>query len=323
MRIGILGCGRMGGERARSSIALGHELAALYDPDFEKAAALAAKCPASVVLFRREEIPWSALDAVFICSPPARRCELELPAIKAHLPFFVEKPIALTASDCMPVLEALRSNPVIHAVGYMNRCRNSVLFARQLLARNNVLGVTCHWVGRRYKVGWWLDPNLSGGPLNEQATHAFDLCRILVGEIEYVSAIATPSPGPADVALNVACMLKFTNGQLGTILYSCEASDKQIDLRVLATEGMLEFAGWDLRISANTIDGAVPRIQEEDIFLKETDQFLNAVLRDEPALIHCDLASAYRTQLVVDAVLTSLRSGTQTSVGTAVPLESA
>jgi myo-inositol 2-dehydrogenase/D-chiro-inositol 1-dehydrogenase len=321
MRVGILGCGRMGNERARSSVGLGHELVFVYDQDAERARAMATKYGASKAIFNDADIRWSALDAAFICTPPAHRCVFELPAIEAHLPFFVEKPIAVRASDCMSVLAALRSNPVIHAVGYMNRYRSSVLFARKLLTRGNVLGVCCHWIGRQYKVNWWLDQKLSGGPLNEQATHAFDLCRSLVGEVESVSATSRPSPSSSELALTVACTLNFTNGQLGTILYSCEASEKQIDLRVITAEGMLELSGWDLRISANTIDDIIPELQEEDIFLKETDQFLKAVLHEDPALIHCDLADAYRTQLVVDAAVASLRSGMRTSVGVRAQLE--
>jgi myo-inositol 2-dehydrogenase/D-chiro-inositol 1-dehydrogenase len=323
MRIGILGCGRMGNERARSAVALGHELAVLYDPDLERARTLRAKYKASEVISSEREVPWPRLHAVFICTPPSQRCKFELPAIEAGLPFFVEKPVALTAPDCIPVLEALRSRPVINAVGYMNRCRNSVLFARRVLARSNILGVCCHWVGRQYKVGWWLDRDHSGGPLNEQATHAFDLCRLLVGEIHSVSATAKHSAGPSELALTVACTLTFADGPVGALFYSCEAADKQINLRVLAAQGMLEFSGWDLCITANTINGTLPQTQEEDIFLKETDQFLNAIQRGDPTLIPCDLADAYRTQLAMDAALTSLRSGELTSVGIPVQLESA
>jgi myo-inositol 2-dehydrogenase/D-chiro-inositol 1-dehydrogenase len=317
MRVGIVGCGRMGNERARATIALGHELAVVYDPDVERARTLRAKYSASLVLEKEYEIPWSTLDAIFICTPPGLRSKYELAAIAARLPFFIEKPIAITSSDCVPVLAALSARPTIHAVGYMNRCRDSVSFARQLLAQCKVLGVCCHWVGRKYKVGWWLERGQSGGPLNEQATHAFDLSRVLVGEISSVNATVRDSADSSDLALSVACTLNFSEGPLGTIFYSCEADDKHINLRVITAGGILEFSGWDLRLTANTIDGVFPAALEEDIFVSESARFFTAIQRGDPRLVPCDLVDAYRTQLAVDAARASLRSGERVST---VPL---
>lgn len=318
MRIGILGCGRMGNERARATAALGHELAVVYDPDKERARTLGTKYSASQVLEDEEKLPWSRLDAVFICTPPNLRLKYQLAAIETGLPFFVEKPIAIASSDCVPVLAALNLRPTIHAVGYMNRCRDSVLFARDLLAKCKVLGVCCHWVGRKYKVGWWLKADQSGGPLNEQATHAFDLSRILVGEISSVSATAGDSSSYSELSLSVACTLTFSGGPLGTIFYSCEADDKHINLRVITAGGLLEFAGWDLRLTANTISGDFPpvRDRDEDIFVGESDRFLTAVQRGDPSMVPCNLDDAYRTQLAVDAARLSIRSGQRVSVAT-------
>ncbi len=195
----------------------------------------------------------------------------------------------------------------------MNRCRDSVLFARQLLAKCKILGVCCHWAGRKYKVGWWLERGQSGGPLNEQATHAFDLSRVLVGEISSVNATARDSADPADLSLSVACTLNFSGGPLGTIFYSCEADDKHINLRVITAGGLLEFSGWDLRLTTNTIDGVFPTVREEDIFVSESARFFTAVQRGDPALVSCDLVDAFRTQLAVDAAQVSLRSGERVS----------
>lgn len=313
MRVGIVGCGRMGNERARATITLDHELAVVYDPDVERARALKARYSASVVLEKEDKIPWSTLDAIFICTPPGLRSKYELAAIEASLPFFVEKPIAITSSDCVPVLAALHARPTIHAVGYMNRCRGSVSFARQLLAQCKVLGVCCHWVGRKYKVGWWLERGESGGPLNEQATHAFDLSRVLVGEISSVNATARDSTDSSDLSLGVACTLNFSEGPLGTIFYSCEANEKQINLRVITAGGLLELSGWDLRLTANTIDGVFPTALEEDIFVSESARFFTAIQREDPKLVPCDLVDAYRTQLAVDAARVSLHSGERIS----------
>ena len=309
MRIGVVGCGRMGKERARSAVALGHQLTAVYDPDRVKAEMLATGYADAQAFSHPHEIPWQELDAVFICTPPSLRKEHELAAIGAELPFFVEKPIAIHASECTRALTALHRTPIVHGVGYMNRCRNSVRIARESLAQTAILGACCHWVGRKYKVDWWLQVDQSGGPLNEQATHAFDLFRFLVGEISAVAATAPDSTEGNGPPLSMACAVKFAEGQLGTIFYSCEAPDKHINLRIITTEGILEFDGWDLRLVVNTIDGNLPPAVDEDIFLAETAQFLAAVERNDPALVPCDLFDACRTQVAVDAARASLASG--------------
>ena len=309
MRIGILGCGRMGNERARTTSALGHELAVVFDPDAERAKPLAARYSARHVAEKVEDIAWPTLDAIFICTPPCIRSEYELRAIDGGLPFFVEKPIGVTSADCARVLEMLSRRPTIHAVGYMNRCRASVMFARETLAKADVLGICCHWMGRKYEVPWWLQPQQCGGPLNEQATHAFDLCRLLTGEISHVSATSRIPQGSAELPLSVACTLNFRNGSLGTILYSCEADDKHINLRVITAGGLLEFSGWDMRLTANTVNDVIPISAEEDIFLIESARFLTAIEKGDQSLVACDLRDAYRTQLAVDAAMWSLRTG--------------
>ena len=319
MRIGILGCGRMGHERARTTNALGHELVVVYDPDVERAKPLAAGYSGCHVAEHQDDIAWRTLDAIFICTPPYIRSEYELRAIDTGLPFFVEKPIGVTSADCPRVLQMLNRRPTIHAVGYMNRCRASVMFAREMLGNSDVLGICCHWMGRKYKVPWWLEPEQCGGPLNEQATHAFDLCRLLTGEISHVSATSRIPLGSAELPLSVASTLNFRNGSLGTILYSCEADDKHINLRVITAGGLLEFSGWDMRLTANTVNEVIPVTAEEDIFLVESARFLNAVEKGDQSLVACDLRDAYRTQLAVDAAVRSLRTGQRTS--TQAPLE--
>ena len=310
----------MGKERARAAIALGHELAAVYDPDISKARTLAGDYRGAVIPELEHEIPWSSLDAIFVCTPPGCRTRYELAAIEAGVPFFVEKPVAVNAADCLAVRAALNGKPTLNCVGYMNRCRSSLLFARQVLAGHDILGACCHWVGRKYQVGWWLEEEQSGGPLNEQATHAFDLFRFLVGEISAVGA-TTANSGSGALPLSVACTVNFRGGQLGTIFYSCEAADKNINLRVITARGMLEFAGWDLRLITNTIDGVLPRNSDEDIFVSETSRFLTAVERSDASLVPCDVLDAYQTQLAVDAARESLRTGERVPTGSRSHLE--
>ena len=307
-RIGIIGCGRAGREHARASTVLGARVALLCDQDISRAIALAAEYPDSVVLADFHSIDWSSIDALFVCTPPASRGPAELAAVRAGIPVMLEKPVGLSVEGCRPLLEALRKNPVINSVGYMNRYRDSVISTQKVFENAELVGIVCNWVGGIYRVPWWLERNASGGPFNEQGTHLVDLCRLFLGEVTEVFAMAGNSSIHRDIQETLVVTLRFSNEKLGTIFYSCRASEKHIHFQIFSTTHSVSLDGWDLKLPANgaTVDAiAAP---EEDIFVKEDEAFFNAISSKDQALIKTPVEDAIRTQLVVDTIHKSLRS---------------
>jgi len=313
LRVAILGCGRMGKERARCVTQLGAHIVAVGDIQIDRAAALAAAY-GSCVLPTPEAFVDAAVDAVFVCTPPKNRGVLELIAVRSKVAFFVEKPIGASLATSFSVLGELAKQPVIHGVGYMNRYRASVRHARCLLSRSTVLGISVYWVGKTYQVSWWLDPAASGGPHNEQATHAFDLCRFLVGEISSVRT-TFQRVAPDQSPLAAASSIGFECGSVGSIFYSCQANAKDIGARVFAAEGTIALTGWDLRMTENTIDGTAPETQSEDIFLVETEAFLSAVRAGRQELVACNWSDAMGTQTALDAARDSARLVAEVNIG--------
>jgi myo-inositol 2-dehydrogenase/D-chiro-inositol 1-dehydrogenase len=306
LTVGIIGCGRMGRERARCAHASDVRVVGVYDADSQRAALLAAQYDASVV-----ESPEDLFecDAVFLCTPPDARPDQALGAVRAGVPFFAEKPLAVDRQAAEQVLRELERTPVINAVGYMNRYRASVQQARATLAGRRILGMTAHWVNRAYGVPWWLDERSSGGPHNEQATHLYDLARYLCGEIDDVSSLCAVSGDDDSPPLGVATSLRFASGALGTILYSCEAAAKDIGMRVFTSEGSVALATWDFALVENTIDGVVPELRTDDVYLLETRGFLDAVRSGSANTIRSDWSDAFHTQRIVDAAYMSARHG--------------
>jgi myo-inositol 2-dehydrogenase/D-chiro-inositol 1-dehydrogenase len=305
MRVAIVGCGRMGRERARAADALGVGAILLFDEDRSRAESLARECarasPRANLATLLEEKP----DAIFICTPPFCRGTLENRAIELGIPFFVEKPIGVSAHQVQTVLDNLCQCEVLNAVGYMNRYRNSIAHARAILQSQNIVGVTAHWVGKKYGVPWWAVREQSGGPFNEQATHVMDLFRYLSGVTETLHAAAHPLKG---IETTVVVTLRLAGGGLGTFLYSCEAKDKDILISIETTDGVLDLRGWDLELARNTIDGSCPEPELKPIFEKETHSFLQAVATGDRTLILSDFAEAYKTQMAMDSVARIIRS---------------
>jgi myo-inositol 2-dehydrogenase/D-chiro-inositol 1-dehydrogenase len=300
LRVGIIGCGRMGKERARCVSALGATVAFIHDVERSRADELARAYPGCAVATDTSEVVCARPDALFVCTPPSARGFVEMEAIALGVPFFVEKPIGISAQNVAPVRDALRKASLIHAVGYMNRVRLSVEHARRILHNRQILAISGYWVGRKYLVPWWLRSSDSGGPVNEQATHLIDLSRFLGGNIVGVSFTTGSILEKSDSQLSAAFLLAFESGALGSLFYSCEAKDKQIALRVITPEGGLDLTGWDLRLTSNTIDGSGVCDAPEDIFLSETGRFLAAVASKNVENISCTFEDAWQTQLVVD-----------------------
>ncbi len=134
LRIAVVGCGRMGRERALAAMQLGARVVAVCDLDVSAAAALAADLPGCQALEHADALAWDSIDAILVCTPPFARGAVELTAIERKIPVLVEKPTGLSAQNCGTVLRALLQQPVVTAVGYMNRYRESVQQARQRLA---------------------------------------------------------------------------------------------------------------------------------------------------------------------------------------------
>ena len=301
MRVGIVGCGRMGKERARCASALGAAVALVHDADPERAAELAVAQPGCIVTANALAVVRARLDAVFICTPPSSRGPVEMEAIARGVPFFVEKPVGVSAQQVAPIREALRSTSLVHAVGYMNRVRKSVEHARRILQNRQILALSGYWVGRKYLVPWWLRSEDSGGPVNEQATHLIDLSRFLCGEIANIHVKAGAILEQNNSPLSAAFQITFKSGALGSLFYSCEAKDKQIALRVITPEGGIDLMGWDLRLTSNSVDGSGIYDSPEDIFLTETARFLDAVSANSIDGVACTFEDAWHTQLLVDS----------------------
>ena len=294
LRVGIVGCGRMGRERARCVTVAGAQLAAVFDIDRERSAALASLYNARS-LGRVEECFDLGLDGLFVCTAPGSRGGIESGCIEAGLPIFVEKPIGISVRQCERAASDLKERPVINAVGYMNRYRQSVELAREVLDPAGIIGFSAHWVGKRYKVPWWEDEQASGGPHNEQATHLFDLCRFLVGDVAKVTSIAN---GTSRVATSLECH----GGVPGTVFYSCDGNEKAIGLQIFTSTGTVVLSGWDFQLTSNSVDGRISSGAGEDIFLVETRAFLSAVAGGPGRGIKSDFADAMKTQSVMDAV---------------------
>lgn len=308
LQVGVVGCGRMGKCRALAAEAYGARVAFVSDATKGTAADLREQLASTDCLaLAPQAIELDGIDALFICTPPSQRGEIELAAIDQGIPFLIEKPVGLSAKAVRNIESALVANPVLAAVGYMNRYRKSVQSIREQLRSARVLGVSADWLVGMYGVPWWSRKEGSGGPVNEQATHIIDLARYLVGEIKSVHAVVQMSDAHPDLIGSAAINLLFANGAPASMLYSCQAEDKMIGFRVFTSEVELTLSGWDFHL----VGDDSTKVDYEDrnqIFDAEVCAFLDTVA-DKSDGILCTFQDAMQTQHVVDAIHRSVETG--------------
>jgi predicted dehydrogenase len=149
-----------------------------------------------------------------------------------------EKPLARTAKEAKPMLEAVRRAHVKHMVGFNYRFIPAIQLARKLIQEGR-LGRIYHFHGR-YLQEWIMDPkfplvwrlrkDIAGlGTLGCIAPHVVDLAHYLVGDFSHVTAITRTfieerplendptKRGRVDVDDAVESIVEFKSGAIGHI----------------------------------------------------------------------------------------------------------
>jgi predicted dehydrogenase len=299
----------MGHERAAAATSCGGTLAVACDIDLARATALAASHPGAIVTSHGDMLDWGRIDAVFVCTPPFARGGAEVDAIRAGVPLFLEKPIGVTLNDALPLLDALANRDVINAVGYMNRYRHSVEAAKLIATAEGVLGVSAYWVSGTNRVEWREREELSGGGVNDEATHIVDLIRYLVGEVVAVQAWRHTPSGNRDVSASVAVLLRLEAGIPGTVFYSGDSAVKQINISIHTPKRELRLTSWDFDLidGSRRVAGRGRGMERSAIFVREVEVFVRAIRESNPSLIRSTVADAMRTQQVIDRIRESVR----------------
>ena len=106
------------------------------------------------------------LDVVSICTPPSTHEELFLAAVDAGCHVLCEKPLALSVESARRMADAAEAAGVVTQVGYLHRYYRNYERAMTLLSNEligDVVEVTVAHHSAPPSVGWYYDPDLSGG----------------------------------------------------------------------------------------------------------------------------------------------------------------
>jgi predicted dehydrogenase len=202
VRIGLVGCGRAAASLHVPALARarGATIVALCDRDPDPLRDVASRCPGAATYLDYEELlADERVDLVAVCVPATLHAEVAAGALDAGKHLFIEKPLALTLSECDRLVDQVRHaelSGIRCVVGFNLRSHRLLRQAREVI-RSGALGEiellrtlwTADCDGAR--PAWHAWRAQGGGALLEIGTHLADLWRwLLESEVDSVYALS-------------------------------------------------------------------------------------------------------------------------------------
>ena len=134
VKIGFIGCG--GNARGHMNTLNKMEdvkIVATCDIQEGLAASAAEMCGAEAFTDHKAMLDKKELDAVYISIPVFAHGAPELDTIQRGLPFFVEKPVAISMEKAQEIQEAVEKNNIMTCVGYQLRYTGAADAAKEIL----------------------------------------------------------------------------------------------------------------------------------------------------------------------------------------------
>jgi predicted dehydrogenase len=169
------------------------------------------------------------LDAVSICSYPADHAAQAIKAAKAGKHLIIEKPVALSWSDCISVKEAVEENDVKTCVCFECRFSSQFITVKSIIDQGLIGEIHYgeidyyHGVGPWYgQFRWNTKKDAAGSSLLSAGCHALDALLLCMGnEVESICSYSTFSANADfrqyEYPTTSVTLLKFSNGSVGKV----------------------------------------------------------------------------------------------------------
>ncbi|NDR55168.1 inositol 2-dehydrogenase [Aliiruegeria sabulilitoris] len=322
MRIGILGCGRIGRVHAGSVLALSDtRLVAVADAIHESARALADET-GSDARTAEEIVSADDIDAVVIATPTTTHYDLIHALASAGKAIFCEKPIDMSAARIRECIDAVNRANIPFMTGFNRRFDPNFARLQRLISEGEIGNVEIVTILSR-------DPSppphdyvrTSGGLFRDMMIHDFDMARFLLGEepdkIHAVgSALVDPEVARLGDVDTAAVTLTTPSGRICQISNSRRATygyDQRIEVH--GAKGLLRAGN----VHENTVELAnragYQSAPAKEFFLEryeaayrnELESFISSVrnVTQPVPSIHDGL----KAQLIADAATESWKTG--------------
>jgi UDP-N-acetyl-2-amino-2-deoxyglucuronate dehydrogenase len=250
----IVGCGRIA-QRHAEHISKRGKLIAVCDVVAEKANAMAESYGAVAYTDYTEMLKnETTIDVVAVCSPNGLHAIHSIEALKAGYHVLCEKPMGLTVQECGDMIQAAeRANKRLFAIK-QNRYNPPVAAVKEAIDSGKLgkvlsIQLSCFWNRNTdyYANSWKGTKDLDGGTLFTQFSHFVDLLYWLIGDVDEVAAMMGnfAHQGIIEFEDTGVVILKFTNGAIGTINYTVNSFQKNMEgsLTIFGEKGTVKIGG--------------------------------------------------------------------------------
>lgn len=227
IRYAIIGCGMISKYHiAAINGCPNARLAGVYGPEPVRTRAFAEQYGTKVYADPDDIWKDANVDAVCICTPSGLHAAYALEAVSHGKHVLVEKPIALTLSDCDKLLLAARANRVLVGVVTQLRFSPAVTQVKRAMDRGALGKLVCADLYMKYhrsqayydsapwRGTWAMD---GGGALMNQGIHGVDLLQYLAGPVDSIYAQARTSVRKIEAEDTLSAVAEFRSGAIGVI----------------------------------------------------------------------------------------------------------
>ncbi len=332
MRAVVVGAGSIGQRHLKNLLALGHEVAAVLDPDPARLDEIRPLVGGGCRLATDERDAFAGdANAAVICSPTHRHLDQVRAALRRGWHVFVEKPLAhtLEGTDAL-VEEAGRAGRTV-LVGCNLRFLPSLVLVKRLVEEGRIgrpLAARAHcgyylpfWrPGTDYREGYGARQATGGGIILD-SIHEFDYLTWLLGRPREVFAYAGKvSTLEIDTEDNADVLLRFDYGAVANVHLDYLQRTYRRACDFIGEDGVI---AWDYIAQSVTVYGKEDRrievfqesinTERNQMFVDEMRHFVRCIEAGEPPLL--DAAGGRAILEVALAAKASAAQGQPVKVG--------
>jgi predicted dehydrogenase len=332
MRFTVLGAGSIGLRHLRNARALGHAIAAVFDPDPGRRAEAAALAGDGALVTADEAAALGAeAEAVLVCSPTDRHLAQARAAVARGRHVLVEKPL----SHALDGTAELGAEAAAKGLAVLVACNLRFLPSLQLVKRLIDEGRIGTLLAARAHCGYYLPywrphtdyrhgygaRQATGGGIILDSIHELDYLRWLLGEPREVFCYAgTVSQLEIDTEDNADLLLRFDYGAVASVHLDYLQRTYRRSCELIGEDGLV---AWDYIAQTVCVYGKEDRrheVFEESIntdrnhmFVEELRHFVDCIERGAPPLL--DVAGGRRVLEIALAAKTSAAEGRPVRLG--------
>lgn len=214
------------------------------------------------------------INAIYIATPPDSHEEYTLASFQAGKPVYVEKPMALNASEAKRMLEASEKYSCKLSVAHYRRAQPRLIEIRRLIHENMIGDIISSEIklsqapSPGVEQTWRVNPSISGGGLfHDLAPHQLDLMLYFFGEPKTVQGSSSNLGGIYQADDFVNADILFGNGVSfnGIWDFTVRPEDEQDLCEIIGSKGRISFPifsdGCTLKLEGKTEELSFAPIQ--------------------------------------------------------------